>query len=187
MGVLMRPLVILCILVMGCTTVPKTPQELKISRASIAAGDNETKVETAGLPGKGTGALVGAAGGAGSGVGTAALLSIGCGPMYGPCLVGLSILLGPAGATVGSMVGAATTEDADAVETKRRMLTEALIALDASRNLGPLVYKKSLESSAITQSPTNKTSTSVDPEWALRITLDEFATVGSGPDTPYSL
>lgn len=188
----MRFLAGLCILVLvGCTSVPKSPQELKISRVSILAGDNETKVEIAGLPGKGTGAAIGggagAGVGAGVGLGLAPVLCAGTGMAYPGC-VGFYLLLATgSGVAAGSGIGAVTTESASVVQTKRGMLSEALIALDASQNLAPLVYKNSLEPSTVTASPNDKAAATTDPEWTLRITLDEFATVGSGPDKPYSL
>jgi hypothetical protein len=171
---------------MGCTSVPKTPQELKISRASIVAGDNETKVDIDGWPDKTAGAVVGGAKGAGIGVGSAAVLCLAAGPMYPVCIIG-AIPLGTLGATVGTVAGAVTTESADSVEIKRSMLTEELSSLDANKYLATLVYKKSLESLALQPSQADSASTAANPEWTLRIGLDEFATVGSGPDTPYSL
>jgi hypothetical protein len=67
------------------------------------------------------------------------------------------------------------------------MLTEGLNSLDANKYLATLVYKKSLESLALQPSQADSASTAANHEWTLSIGLDKFATVGSGPDTPYSL
>jgi len=184
----MRLLVILCVLVMGCTTVPKTPQELKISRAKIPLETDKTKVAIDGPSGKGSGALSGAAKGAGVGVGTVAVLSTACGPWYLICFAGGSIFYGgPIGGVMGAAYGSATAEDSVSVKEKQAMLTDALTALDASQNLAPLVYKKSLESLAVQPSQQDIPSTKADSDWTLRIVLEEFTTEGSGPKVPYSL
>jgi len=183
----MRALVMMCLVVMGCASVPESPQEFNISHASIVPGDNETTVEIAGLPGKGTGVVVGGGTGAGVGIGAAAVLCIGTGPFYPLCLASVGTLAGTAGAIGGGVAGAVATESSHGVETKRNMLTQALMDLEANRTLVPLVYNKSLESKALQTTQEGKTSDNSVPEWTLRISLDEFATVGSGPDTPYSL
>jgi hypothetical protein len=84
----MRFLVVFCILVAGCAGVPKTPQDLNISRASIVAGDSETKVAIDGWSDKAAGAIVGGAKGAGIGAGSIAVLCLAAGPMYALCVIG---------------------------------------------------------------------------------------------------
>jgi len=179
--------VVFSVLAVGCASVPKSPQEFNVSHASIVPGDNETNVEIAGLPGKGTGVVVGGGTGAGVGVGAAALLCIGSGPWFPLCFATFGTMAGTAGAVGGGVAGAVVTESSYGVETKRNMLTEALVDLDASQTLAPLVYEKSLESIAVRPPQEDKSKDTAVPAWTIRISLDEFATVGSGPDTPYSL
>jgi hypothetical protein len=180
-------LVVVSALAVGCSGVPKSPKEFNVSHAAIVPGDNETNVEIAGLPGKGTGVVVGGGTGAGVGVGAAALLCIGSGPWFPLCFATFGTMAGTAGAVGGGVAGAVVTESSHGVETKRNMLTEALLDLDASQTLAPLVYKKSLESMAVRPPQEDRSKDTEVPAWTIRISLDEFATVGSGPDTPYSL
>jgi len=183
----MRSLVVLFLLaVVGCAAVPKTPQELGIRHAAIVAGDNKTVVAIDGLPGKGSGAAVGGVKGAAYSAGTGALLCLASGPAYPICIVGAvpaSVIGGTAGATVGAVI----TEGSDSRDEKRTMLTAALAGLDASQALAPLVYKKAVASPVPNLPQGDKTSTTANPEWTLRIEMDEFATAGSGPKAPYLL
>ena len=183
----MKALVIVCAFIMGCASAHKNLQELDVSRAMIPMEAAETIVTIDGPSGKGGGAVVGGAKGAGVGVGTAAVVCIASGPMYPFCLAGGSMLFGGVGTFLGAGYGAATAEYSDKVKEKQAMLIDALMALEANQNLAPLVYKKSLESTTLKLSPKDKTSLTADPEWTLRIALDEFSTDGSGPDGPYSL
>lgn len=183
----MRALVLLCVFVLGCTGVPMTPQKLHINRAKIPVEADRTKVTIDGPSGKGGAAVEGAALGGGYGVGTAAVGCIPTGPLYPFCFAVISIVAGSSLALTGAAIEAVQAEDSDRVDEKQAMLTEALISLDASQNLAPLVYKKSLDSPAVNPLQGDRASDATGPEWTLRIMLQEFATIGSGSDRPYWL
>ena len=185
--IIMRAIVLLCVFVLGCTGVPMTPQKLNINRAKIPVEADKTKVTIDGPSGKGGAAVEGAALGGGYGVGTAAVGCIPTGPLYPFCFAIISIVAGSSLALTGAVIEAVQAEDSDRVDEKQAMLTGALITLEASQNLAPLVYRKSLESPAVNPFQGDRASDAADSEWVLRIALQEFATIGSGSDRPYWL
>ncbi len=155
--------------------------------ATIVAGDDESLVIIDGLPNKGTGAVVGSAVGGGGGLGVGILSCLGTGFLFPACIsvvVPASIV---ASAVGGGVYGAVATQSNDDVEEKRSMLTEVINELGVSQRLAALVRQKALEDLFVDQLTEEKETALSGAEWMLRIVVYELATIGSGPDIPYSI
>ena len=133
----------------GCASTRVPPTDFDPTRAAIVRSAADPAVTLGGPSGKAGGAGRGAAIGAGSGIAVGAVGCLAAGPFYPLCLLAVVPTATAVGAVSGATVGAVRSESAEALATKRAMLTGELAAGAHQARLAEVVRNRMLERYAI--------------------------------------